>query len=195
MKKYEKLKKEYPAYISMDQLYRICGIAKRSARYLIEHDIIPSIDTGRRTWRYKIAIDDVIAYLKKRERVGSMLPPGRVSSRADRLKRARRKSYAELVLPGMEAKLIEYFEYIYSEFPDLLSLNDAAEMTGLEKSTIARIIRAGDLEGFIASQKYYIPKKRLIEYTATPKFIDCKSNSEAFRRVVGGFELWLNASE
>ena len=47
---------------SIDQLYKICKIAKRSALYLIQHGIIPVTDTGKQTLRYKIALDDVITY-------------------------------------------------------------------------------------------------------------------------------------
>jgi len=72
--KYESLREQYPPHISLDQLHRICGIAKRSAKYLVEHGIIPAQDTGRQTWRYKIALDDVIIYLRRREQVGSMIP-------------------------------------------------------------------------------------------------------------------------
>lgn len=195
MKKYEKLKEEYPEYISLDQLYQICGIAKRSARYLVEHEIIPAIDTGRKTWRYKITIDDVITYLHRREQNGSMIPPGHVSSRADRLKNPYRKCYNQLVKPGMESKIIEYFTYIYSEYPDVLALDDAAEMTGLDKSTIAKLIRDGYIEAFNVSLKYMIPKACLLNFVVTPRFIDCKSRSEGFKRIVGGFELWQNANK
>jgi len=63
MEKYEELKVQYPEYISLDELSRICKIAKRSALYLVEHKIIPVIDTGKKTWRYKISLDAVIRYL------------------------------------------------------------------------------------------------------------------------------------
>ena len=79
--KYIKLKEQYPEYISLDQFYQICRIAKRSARYLVEHGIVPAVDTGKKTWRYKIHIDDTITYLQQRERLGNMIPSGAVSSR------------------------------------------------------------------------------------------------------------------
>ena len=78
--KYESLREQYPEYISLDQLHKVCGVAKRSAQYLVEHGIIPAIDTGKKTWKYRIAIDDVIAYLIKLEEVGSMIPRGTVTS-------------------------------------------------------------------------------------------------------------------
>ena len=56
------MRTQYTDPISLDQLRVICKIAKRSARYLVENGIIPAVDTGRKTWRHQIAIDDVIAY-------------------------------------------------------------------------------------------------------------------------------------
>ena len=39
MEKYQALKEQYPDYVSLDQFYRICGIAKRSALYLVQNGI------------------------------------------------------------------------------------------------------------------------------------------------------------
>jgi len=77
MANYEKLKSKYPNYICLDELSKICKIGKQSARYLVEHELIPAIDTGKQTWRYKIAIDDVITYLKQRDKLGSMSAPAK----------------------------------------------------------------------------------------------------------------------
>jgi len=60
---YEQLKKDYPEVISINQFYQICHIAKRSAVYLLENGIVPYTDTGKLTWKYKIKLDDVIAYI------------------------------------------------------------------------------------------------------------------------------------
>ena len=72
MENYTALKNKYPDFLCLDELSRVCKIAKRSACYLVEHGIIPAIDTGKKTWRYKIAIDDVIAYLEHRDKYGSI---------------------------------------------------------------------------------------------------------------------------
>ena len=123
MKKYEKLKTKYPSYISLEQLCTICHIAKRTARYLVTNGIIPSIDTGRKTWRYKILIDDVITYLRQREQKGSMVPKGAVNSR----KTSRRKrSFSQEIAPGDEHEVVEYFTCIYADYPDVLTTADGS---------------------------------------------------------------------
>ena len=58
--------------VSLDQVTKICRIAKRNAKYLVDNGIIPYTDTGKKTWHYKIALEDVIDYLRRREKVGSI---------------------------------------------------------------------------------------------------------------------------
>lgn len=57
---YSHLLTEYPATISMDQLYKICHISKRKARWLLEHGVIPCEDNGNQTRRFAIKLTDVI---------------------------------------------------------------------------------------------------------------------------------------
>lgn len=54
----------YPPVITLDQLYRICHLSKRKAKWLLESRIIPCQDSGKKTRRFKIQLDDVISYLE-----------------------------------------------------------------------------------------------------------------------------------
>jgi len=191
MKKYDELRKQYPQFISMDQLYRICSISKRSASYLIKHGVIPAVDTGRMTWRYRIALDDVIAYLRKREKNGSMIPRGAVSSRHG--KTGKRVSFASLITGDNEHELSEYFSFIFSDYPDVMTATEIAEMTGLHRETILQYLKDGKIKSLEKYPRYIVSKVHLLEYVITPHFIDCKSNSEHFIKILGGFKLWKTA--
>jgi hypothetical protein len=191
-KKYDCLREQYPEYVSLDQLYRICGIAKRSALYLIRNDIIPSIDTEKRTWRYKIALDDVITYLRRREQWGSMIPPGAVSSRTKHPKKPRR-TFASLITQGEESAIAEYFAFIYNDYPDVLTTPDIVEMTGFAKRTVLQLLKDGEIDALRVSGKYMIPKQYLLSFVQTPRFIEAKSNSENYIKILGGFEIWKTA--
>ena len=191
-KKYELLREQYPEYISKVQLYHICGISPRSATYLLENGIIPAIDTGKQTWRYKIALDDVITYLQRREQLGSMIPPGSASSRYKRPNNPR-KSFADIVMQGQENEIAEYFSYIYADCPDVLTVADIAEMTGLTKNTVLKRLLAGEIKFITNDPKYLIPKPYLLEFVTTRRFIESKSNSEDFKRILGGYEIWKSA--
>jgi len=193
--KYESLREAYPEFISLDQLYKICGVSKISATYLVENGIIPAIDTGKQTWRYKIALDDAITYLRRREQVGSMIPRWVATSRKPKHERMKstRKCFAQMVTPGQEAAIAEHFDYIFAEYDEVLTTLDIIEMTGLEKSTVLKLLKAGVIKSIMTYPKYLIPKPYLLEFVITPRFIEYRTNSEHFRKILGGFEIWKNA--
>jgi len=196
MNKYEALRNEYPEYVSLDDLYKICKIAKRSARYLVENGIIPAIDTGKKTWRYKISIEDVISYLQKRDSVGSMIPIGVVTSRKkggiDKSADAR-PSFSQIIDLGYEREVAKYFKHIYAEYGEVLTANDITEMTGLNKSTILKLLGGGHIKSLCNYPKYLVLKQYLLEFVASKKFIEASSKSENFKKIIGGFWLWKNA--
>jgi len=194
LKKYELLFEEYPEYISLDQMYQICGIAKRSALYLIQNGIVPAIDNGKKTWRYKIALSDVITYLRRKEQWGSMIPPGMVSSRINNpaaKPEPSRKSFAEIAGGASERDLREYFEFIYADCPDMLTTAETAEVTGLISKSIARLVRSGQLKAIVHGSKYLIPKESLLAYVSSKDYYESRCNSPQFNKVIRAFEIWL----
>ncbi len=67
MKYYDSIRKEYPEVVSKDQFYRIAHISKATALYLLSSGKVPCKDSGKKTRRYAIRIDDIILYLIDRE--------------------------------------------------------------------------------------------------------------------------------
>ena len=196
MNDYTALKDKYVDFLCLDDLSRVCRIAKRSARYLVEHGIIPAIDTGKKTWRYQIQVDDVIAYLEHRKKFGSMIPPGAVSSRQKNRvspEYGNRKTFSELVVEGHENEVAEYFCFIYDDCKDILTTNDIAEMTGLNRGTIMKLAQNGCIKSIADKPKYLIPKQYLLEFVVTRRFLEAKTHSELFKKILGGFEIWKTA--
>jgi hypothetical protein len=191
MKKYESLRKQYPEYISLDHLHRICRIAKRSARYLVENGIIPATDTGRKTWRWEIAIDDVIEYLRRRDKVGSMIPTGAVNSKKNKnYATGNRSSFGQIVQPGQERTVAQYFAHICAEYCDVLSTDDIADIIGLQKNSILRLLKAGHIKSLVSSPRYIIPKPYLLEFVKTKRFLEIRTSSVQFVKLLKGFEAW-----
>ncbi|MCL2775328.1 MAG: helix-turn-helix domain-containing protein [Oscillospiraceae bacterium] len=194
MEKYATLKNQYPDFLSLDELSRVCKISKRSARYLVEHGIIAAIDTGKQTWRYQIKIDDVIKYLILREKLGSMIPPGAVTSRAKKRispKFGSRKSFSQYITSGYENTVMEYFKHIYADYNDVLTTAEVIEMTGLNKSTVLKLLKKGQIKSLANRPTYRIPKEYLLEFVVTRRFIEAKTDSELFKKILGGFEIWI----
>ena len=63
----EAIRRTYPRIVSKDQVYRICHISKATALYLLQSGLIPCVDSGKKTRRYHVELEDVIAYLQNRE--------------------------------------------------------------------------------------------------------------------------------
>ena len=187
MKKYENLRAKYNEHISLDQLRVICKIAKRSARYLVENGIIPAVDTGRKTWRYQIAIDDVIDYLRRRDREGSLIPAGATSSREPS---DSKRSYSQVVSRGQEREVAKYFAEVYADYPDVLTSDDMAKMAGMHKKSFMRILKDGHIKVLAREPRYIVPKAYFWDFIASRRFIDAWSNSDEFIRVLDGFEAW-----
>jgi hypothetical protein len=196
MKNFDGLRNLYADnFISLDELCRICKIAKRTGSYLIENGIIPAIDTGKETWRYKIAIDDVITYLKRREQIGSMIPPGAVTSRKNHKNRrlSNRLSFSRMVELGQEWEIAEYFDFLYAGCEDLLTRIDIVEMTGLDKSTVLKLLKKGHIKSIMQSPKYIVPRQYFMDFLVSERFIESQTRSEQFIKILGGFEIWKTA--
>lgn len=65
---YDEIRKQYPETISKDQFYRIAHISKATALYLLQSGLVHCIDSGKKTRRYTIRMDDVIFYMIDREK-------------------------------------------------------------------------------------------------------------------------------
>lgn len=192
-KKYEYLWEQYPEYVTSNQLYKICQIAKRSAKYLLVNGIIPCEDSGKKTRRYKIALNDIIAYLEKRDKtLNTMIPRGCVNSRR-KTPRSPRVSLSALLSPGSESELKRYFEYIYADYPDIVKAHDVTEMTGLSHKTVMELLNKKEIQSWFVASKYIIPKEFVLAFVVSPRFINMKSNSANFNKILGGFEIWKNA--
>jgi hypothetical protein len=190
--KYEKIRKLYPEYISKDQLYVICKIAKRSAKYLLDNGIIPCVDSGKKTHRYRIALEDVITYLKQRDESGKTLIPRGASSSKYKA-RGPKFSYSQEILLGNEDEVRRYFEYIFDDFPDVLTSFDLSEMTGLSRNAILRFLAKGELKSLVIDNQRKVPKEYVLDFVVTPQFLNIKSNSRDFSRILGGFKIWKTA--
>ena len=64
---YSLLLKVLPETIPLEQMYQICRISKRKAKWLLVYGYIPCVNTGKKTHRYQIKTKDVVDFLKKRD--------------------------------------------------------------------------------------------------------------------------------
>ncbi|MDD4532207.1 MAG: helix-turn-helix domain-containing protein [Bacilli bacterium] len=171
---YSYLRDEYPEIISQDQLYRICRISKRKATWILENGYIPCKDSGKKTRRFKIQIDDVIIYLTKLEKYPESLqtPPGIFSSRT------KFRSIKQMQEPIDSDKFMIMLKKRWSSSPDALTVDDTVKLTGYCKTTVSEWIAKKKLFGVWYYNKYLIPKDCLIEYMATKAHRICQKSQK-----------------
>lgn len=167
---YDELREEYPAIISMDQLYRICRISKRKAVWLLENGVIPCEDSGRQTRRFRIRLEDVIDFLERLEagELDGEIPVGAFSSDG------RGQAEQPLDSEALASLLLE----AWRDAPDMLTARQAAELTGYGTTTVNEWALRGKVVFVCYHSANLISKESLAEYLASPagQRIAVKSN-------------------
>lgn len=184
MKKYNKLRKQYPEIVTLEQVRIICKIAKRTAKFLLEEQIIPCcIDENRKTWKYKVHIDDVIAFLVERDKNPSL-------GRKPKTNNAR-TSFSRLIDGDAEKEnLFQFFFERAFDYPDVLNIREASEITGITERTIKKLAHNHTLSKLPWMKEVKIPRICLLEYIQSQQYIDIWSDTEQFREIMAAYIQW-----
>jgi len=158
---YGYLHEQYPETISMDQLYRICHISKRKAKWLLENGVIPCRDSGRQTRRFHIRLEDVITFLERREAglLREDIPAGIFSSGGRVLEQPRPTADSG----ALAAFLLER----WADAPDMLTVPQAASLCGYGPSALNRWVRDGLVEAVCCRGSNLISKESLAQRLAS----------------------------
>lgn len=196
---YSYLKNDYPEVITLDQLYRICHISKRKGKWLLENKIIPCEDTGKKTRRFKIKLDNVISYLTN-VATGEYIPAiptGIFSSNSGAKKK--QNDYDRLIqklnIPECYQEIYKYYEKKYQKFPDALDVKTVSEMLGFGENCIHRWIKDGKLKIY-CRMEHIIPKTYVIEFCCTQYYIKiCNQLKQHKEDILGLHEVLKKYSE
>lgn len=162
---YQQILCDYPETITKEQLYRICGVSKKTALHYLTHGIIPCIDTGKKTRRFTIRTVDVVAFLRLRDTDphAYVAPIGWYRKKQPSVYRDRNHS------PSTQAKLRQALTQILLEYPDVLTIIDVVEVTGFNHETILRWCNKKKVEAFMIRKTFMIPKVCLFEYLTSDR--------------------------
>lgn len=155
---YSNLKSQYPSVISADQFRQICHISKRKAKWLLENNVVPCEDSGKKTRRFSIRIDDAINYLVARDDAPTLVatPPGAFSSGYQHPGAVPRRT------PIPPQIFEQYLLKRWRDAPDALTVAQAEKLTGYAATTIGEWIRQERLQAVWYYNHYQIPKTSLI---------------------------------
>ena len=179
-KYYDEIRKQYPETISKDQFYRIAHISKATALYLLQSGLVPCRDSGKKTCRYTIRMNDVIFYMIDREK-----HPEVYQAPINWYKKRSRKNLLPADCKSMSLKLSssdrkafqKYIEKRLESYDDLMKVAEVMEVIGYSDTSIHRWCRDKKLKAFFVSSKFLIPKVSLVDFLLSEYSFDIKRKS------------------
>ena len=139
--------------LSAEQTRKLLHISKRKCAYLLEHRIIPCEITDRKTHRYLVREEDVLAYAERADEI--ILPPVFSSASV----KSQRKD------PDPQIRKSDFL-LIWAKEPDALTPADVKRLTGYTGSTVRQWIRKGKLRSVTVQGRSLVPKEWLAEFMA-----------------------------
>lgn len=158
MAKYSELRKQYPAYVTKEQLWKIAGICKEHAKWLLDEGIIPCENTGKKTRKYRIALKDIIKYLRLRDEGKAPRP---IINKKGSTKYI--NAYHNKSKPFSKA----YASDLFKDAPDVLLLRQFCGYVGMSGDTVREKIRHGIISAKMVDRKYYVLKSDAIIYVTS----------------------------
>lgn len=148
---------EFPDTISSDQLYRICKISKRKAKWLLDNHIIPCQDSGKKTRRYKIRTADVMEYLIARE-----TDPKAVSPPVGLFNSKVKKPNPIALIDRDEFQRFLYG--VWTKEPEAMTTKEIHVLTGYSLGTVGQWICREKLKSTKLPTVRVVAKEWLVEY-------------------------------
>lgn len=158
---YEKLLKQYPEYVSKEQLRLIAHVSKRKAQYFLHSGLVPCIDNGKKTRNYQIKMTDIIIFLQDREEN----PDVYSCANSDLIRRL--KNGKPAIISQEELPLFRrYLEASLKGYQDAMTVRETEQYLGYEHGRIVSWCESGLLKAIPYLHNYRIPKVYLIDFIA-----------------------------
>lgn len=188
------LKSTYPEVITKDQFYRICHVSKRTATYILDSGFVPCTNSGKKTRKYKIRLDDVISFLEKREENPFFYKAPNNYYKDNKKSKVR---YANALntnrLMRYRKMLRAYFEQALSSCEDVLTPKGVEAITGYSYKSVTRWCTNKELRSFLIFNKFKIPKEYLIDYLTSDRGILIAKKSEKHIQMLTEALQYINA--
>lgn len=171
---------EYPEYITKEQMYSICHISKKTCLFLLESGLVPSVDSGKKTRRFKVKTADVVQYLRERDDYPELYkaPDGFYKSAG--CKKA--PSFDEVFTKSDLVTMRKYYEELLTNYSDVMSIEQVAEFTGYCKTSVRAWCSKQEVKCFLIRQRFQIPKEHLLDFLVSKYFIGIAVKSSKHRK-------------
>lgn len=170
-------------YLSGEELYKYLHISKRKMKYLIENGYIPAVDTGKKTYRYRVVRRDAEQFKLKLESDPFLFAQlkGKFSSKGN-VKKAEIEPTKE-----NSVKVRQLLEKQWHFLPDALCADDICDLIGYSRSYVNDMLRKPNLFTVDAMGKRYCTKQSLIEYLSSIEVMSSFRQSEKYKQLLRQF--------
>ena len=173
---YHDLVAQYPTYMSKEQMCRVCHISKETCLFLLKSELVPCLDSGKKTRRYKIQTTDMIKYLEDREIHPERYKPPEGFYKSPHTATPKTISEQELLV------MRQFYEIELERYPDVLRVSHVLKFTGYCRNTVNKWCQKGKLKHFNIKQENYIPKPYLIDFLVSWDYIGIAVKSKTHKR-------------
>ena len=175
---------QYPEYITKDQMYRICHISKKTCLFLLESGLVPNIDSGKKTRRFRIKTVDVIQYLKSRDDYPELYkaPDGYYIGNGGKQSCRKAPSFDEVFTQEDLDRMRQYYGSLLKKYPDVMTVEQVAQFTGYCKNSVGRWCSKQQLKCFFIRQRFQIPQEYLLDFLVSRYFIGIAVKSTKHQR-------------
>ena len=176
-KECQRIRNEYAQFISKEQMREICHLSKRSCTLLLVNHAIPCTVFQKKTHKYIVNRDDVIAFLKKNDPRDI-----RMMCRSFKIEEA----YFTLNDENRHY-LREYYEEQLAYLPEIIPTYVIAQITGYSKGYVDKWCCDEVIESMTVANKRYVQKDVLLDYLASDKYSGIIKRSKKHKESVDRF--------
>ena len=176
MDKYVEIRLQYPAVITKEQFYKIAHISKKNAAYYLENGYLPCIKSTGKTRKYKIKTEDVIYFIKQREKHPHYF-------------KLHNPIFSEFKFMAWQL----FVPLIMEDYPDVLTVPIICHICGYPPKTILQWFNEKRIFGFKVNQALHIPKKSLTAFMCSREFADRPCKSTVHLSHIKQFNEWMKA--
>ncbi|MBD5104175.1 MAG: hypothetical protein HDT47_04835 [Ruminococcaceae bacterium] len=122
------------------------------------------IDTGKKTYRYRVKKCDAEKFKERMERDSGFLVElkgrfGRCDSSSD-------ADWKYALKDDEREEFREFLTRIWKKYPDALPAKEAAELVGVSVQRVNELVRKGVVYGMCVGNVQYLSKEKFVEYVA-----------------------------
>lgn len=174
----------YPLYMTKEQMYQVCHISKRTCLFLLESGLVPCLDSGKKTRRFRIKTEDVIRFLEDREVHPELYKPP-----VGFYKQEYKNASLPIALTQEDVQFMrKFYKAKLAKYPDVLSSKQISSFTGYGTTSVNNWCDKNKLKHFYIKRKNLVPKPYLIDFLVSWDYIGIGVKSKKHKNM--NKKLW-----